>query len=47
MKVSFTRTLEAEPSTARKFFSGLREKLFDHDDSTSLCHSKTLTAMKR
>ena len=34
-------------STARKFFSGLRGKPFDHDDSTSLCHSKILTAMKR
>ena len=34
-------------SAARKIFSGLREKRFDHDDSTSLCHSKTLTAMKR
>ena len=28
-------------------FSGLREKLFDHDDSSGLCHSKTLNAMKR
>ena len=26
---------------------GLREKLFDHDYSTGLCHSKTLPAMKR
>ena len=23
-----------------KFFAGLREKLFDHDDTTSLCQSK-------
>ena len=44
MEVSFTISWT---STARKIFSGLREKRFDHDDSTSLCHSKTLTAMKR
>jgi len=42
MKVSL---LEAF-SSKRKIFSGLREKFFDHDDSTSLCHSKTLTEMK-
>ena len=44
LKVSFTRSWT---STARKTFSGLREKLRDHDDSTSLCHSKILTAKKR
>ena len=44
MKASFTRSWT---STAQKIFSGLREQLFDHYDSTSLCHSKTLTAMKR
>ena len=44
MKVGFTRSCT---STAGKIFSELREKLFDHDDSTNLCHSKTLTAMKR
>ena len=44
MKVIFSRSWT---STARKIVSGLREKLFDHDDSTSLCHSKTLTAKKR
>ena len=43
MKVSVPRSWS---STARKVFSGLREKLYDHDDSTGLCHSKTLTAMK-
>ena len=33
MKVSFTKV---EQQQERKIFSGLREKLFDHDDSTSL-----------
>ena len=37
----------ARSSTARKIFSGLREKLFDHDDSTGPCDSETLTAMKK
>ena len=39
MKVSFSRSWT---STAQKFFSGFREKLSDPDDSSSLCHSKTL-----
>ena len=34
MKVSFTRS---QTPTARKISSGLQEKRFDHDDSTSLC----------
>ena len=38
---------EHHDQQARKIFSELREKLFDHNDSTNLCHSKTLTAMKR
>ena len=33
--------------TAWKIFSGLRGKLYDHNDSSSLSHSKTLTAIKR
>ena len=33
-------------STVRNIFSGLREKLFEHDDSTGRCHSKSFTAMK-
>ena len=44
MKVSFTRS---STSTARKMLSGLREKLFERDDRTDHCHSKSLTAMKR
>ena len=45
MKVSL---LEADHQQHGKFsLHALREKLFDHDDSTGLCHSKTLTAMKR
>ena len=27
----------------KNILPGLREKRFDHNDSTSLCHSKTLT----
>ena len=47
-QVKFTNSFTIRwTSTARKIFSGLREKLFDQDDSTSLCHSKALTAMKR
>ena len=41
--MSFTRSWT---STAQKIFSGLREKRFEHDDSTGLCQSNTLTAMK-
>ena len=44
MKVSFSRS---RTSTAGKISAELEEKRFDHDDSTSLCHSKILTAMKR
>ena len=40
--------LEADHQQNGKFsLHGLREKLFDHDYSTGLCRSKTLTAMKR
>ena len=44
MKVSFSRS---RTSTAGKISAELEQKRFDHDDSTSLCHSKILTAMKR
>ena len=44
MKVSFSRSRR---STAGKISAELEEKRFDHDDSTSVCHSKILTAMKR
>jgi len=52
MKMSFTRS---ETTTAWNLFAGYKEKLFGHDDNnawitwnfTSLCHSKTLTSVKR
>ena len=40
--------LEADHQQHGKFsLHALREKLFDHDYSTGLCHFITLTAMKR
>ena len=46
--VSFHRlvSLEAEDQQHGKFSLGYEKNFFYHDDSTSLCHSKTLTAMK-